>query len=279
MKIWSSLCRCGFVAVIILLLAASGVWATEKPVLMMATTTSTDNTGLLDFLAPHFSEATGIELRWTSTGTGKALALGQSCDVDVLLVHAPDAEIAYVNAGHGIHRRPVMFNDFVLIGPPGDPAGIKGADIPKALAAIAARQAVFVSRGDDSGTHKKELELWPLSGTATPEKESWYVQAGQGMLATITITAERQGYTLTDRGTFITYAHTHGGQPPLVVLVEGDQPLRNPYAVITVNPQRCPNAQADLADRFGQWLTGPQGQALIGEFKLMGQPLFFPDAQ
>jgi tungstate transport system substrate-binding protein len=253
--------------------------AAADAVLMMATTTSTDNTGLLEYLAPHFTQETGIELRWTSTGTGKALALGQNCDVDVLLVHAPDAEIAFVEAGHGIHRRPIMYNDFVIIGPADDPAGVKGVGVPAAMAAIAEKQSMFVSRGDDSGTHQKELELWPLSGRAIPEREAWYIQAGQGMLATINMAAERRGYTMTDRGTFIKYAHDHGGRPPLVILVEGDAPLLNPYAVITVNPQKCPSVKADLADRFGQWLTGAKGQSLIAEFKLMGQPLFFPDAR
>ena len=267
---------------IVLVMSAIGfqpVAASGDQVLMVATTTSTDNTGLLDDLAPLFTQETGIELRWTSTGTGKALALGQNCDVDVLLVHAPEAEIAFVEAGHGIHRRPVMYNDFVIIGPAADPAGVKGGSVPAALAAIAERQAVFVSRGDDSGTHKKELELWPLAGRAIPDKQPWYIQAGQGMLATINMAAERTGYTLTDRGTFIKYAHDHGGQPPLVVLVEGDETLRNPYAVITVNPERCPTVKAELADRFGEWLAGPRGQELIAGFKLMGQPLFFPDAR
>lgn len=252
--------------------------AAEGP-LMMATTTSTDNTGLLDYLAPYFTLDTGIALRWTSTGTGKALTLGQNCDVDVLLVHAPDAEIAFVEAGHGINRRPIMYNDFVIIGPAADPAGIKGKGVPVAMAAIADQKATFVSRGDDSGTHKKELELWPLADRPVPEREAWYIQAGQGMLAAINMAAERQGYTLTDRGTHIKYAHDHGGRPPLVILVEGDAPLLNPYAVITVNPQKCPTVKAALADRFGEWIAGPKGQALIAAFKMMDQPLFFPDAE
>ena len=253
--------------------------AAEGEVLMMATTTSTDNTGLLDYLAPHFSEETGIALRWTSTGTGKALELGRNCDVDVLLVHAPAAEIAFVEAGFGIHRRPVMYNDFVIIGPAADPAGIKGQGVAAAMTAIADQKAVFVSRGDDSGTHKKELSLWARADRAVPEREAWYIQAGQGMLTTINMAAERNGYTMTDRGTFIKYAHDKGGQPPLAILVEGDAALLNPYAVITVNPARCADVRAALADRFGEWMAGPRGQQLIADFKLMGQALFFPDAR
>lgn len=275
-------CTIGYAMVVAMVMFAFGFQpgpAAADTVLMMATTTSTDNTGLLEYLAPHFTQETGIELRWTSTGTGKALALGQNCDVDVLLVHAPDAEIAFVDAGHGIHRRPIMYNDFVIIGPADDPAGVKGVGVPAAMAAIAEKQSMFVSRGDDSGTHQKELQLWPLAGRAIPEREAWYIQAGQGMLATINMAAERRGYTMTDRGTFIKYAHDHGGRPPLVILVEGDAPLLNPYAVITVNPQKCPSVKAHLADRFGEWLAGAKGQALIAEFKLMGQPLFFPDAR
>lgn len=253
--------------------------AAEGEVLMMATTTSTDNTGLLDYLAPHFTGETGIELRWTSTGTGKALELGRNCDVDVLLVHAPAAEIAFVEAGFGINRRPVMYNDFVIIGPAADPAGTKGQGVAAAMTAIADQKAVFVSRGDDSGTHKKELSLWARADRPVPERESWYIQAGQGMLTTINMAAERNGYTMTDRGTFIKYAHDKGGQPPLVILVEGDAALLNPYAVISVNPDRCPKVKGDLADRFGEWMAGTRGQALIADFKLMGQPLFFPDAE
>jgi len=177
----------------------------EEKLLMMATTTSTDNTGLLDYLAPKFKEATGIELKWTATGTGKALRLGKNCDVDILMVHAPAAEKKFVCDGFGVDRREIMYNDFVIIGPAADQAGIKGKSIKDALQTIKAKQAVFVSRGDDSGTHKKELSLWRAADLPVPEKENWYVQTGQGMLATINIAAERNGYTMTDRGTYIKY--------------------------------------------------------------------------
>ncbi|MGA6925252.1 MAG: substrate-binding domain-containing protein [Desulfosarcina sp.] len=248
-------------------------------VLMMATTTSTDNTGLLDYLAPHFTQATGIELKWTSVGTGKALKMGENCDVDVLLVHAPEAEKAYVEQGFGINRRPIMYNDFVIIGPESDPAGIKGKSVVAALAAVRTKRAVFASRGDNSGTHKKELSLWKSAGGAVPEKEAWYVQTGQGMLATINIAAERNGYTMTDRGTYIKYADTRNGNPPLKVLVEQDEILLNQYSVLAINPRRCPKAKIDLATAFSDWLAGAEAQGLIRDFKLLGKPLFVPNAK
>ena len=248
-------------------------------VLMMATTTSTDNTGLLDYLAPHFTKATGIELKWTSVGTGKALKMGENCDVDVLLVHAPPAEKAYVEKGFGINRREIMYNDFVIIGPDSDPAGIKGKKVVDALGAVRAEGAVFASRGDNSGTHKKELSLWKAAGEAVPEKEAWYVQTGQGMLATINIAAERSGYTMTDRGTYIKYADTMNGNPLLEVLVEQDEILLNQYSVLAINPQRCKNAKFDLATAFSDWLAGAEAQGLIRDFTLIGKPLFVPNAK
>ena len=172
---------------------------------MMATTTSTDNTGLLDDLIPEFTKDTGIKMKWTATGTGKALKLGQNCDVDILMVHAPPAEKKYIADGFGINRREIMYNDFVIIGPADDPAGIMAKSVTDALTAIKNNKSVFVSRGDNSGTNKKEIFLWKKSTLAVPEKETWYVQTGQGMLASINIAAERGGYTMTDRGTYIKY--------------------------------------------------------------------------
>ena len=248
-------------------------------VLMMATTTSTDNTGLLDYLAPHFTKATGIALKWTSVGTGKALKLGENCDVDVVLVHAPSAEKAYVEKGFGVNRREIMYNDFVIIGPESDPAGIKGGKVVTALDALRAKGAVFASRGDNSGTNKKEIALWKATGGAVPEKEDWYVQTGQGMLATINIAAERKGYTMTDRGTYIKYADTQQGDPPLKILVAQDAILLNQYSVLAVNPQRCAAAKFDLATAFSDWLAGSEAQGLIRDFKLLGKPLFVPNAK
>ncbi len=263
-----------------LLLCLSGTPARAgSSQLLLATTTSTDNTGLLDYLAPHFTRATGIGLRWIAVGTGKALKLGQNCDVDVLLVHAPEAEKNFVAAGYGIDRRQVMYNDFVIIGPLADPAGITGKEVRSALVSIKQSGATFVSRGDNSGTHRKELELWAGSGLELPDKASWYVQTGQGMLATINIAAERKGYTLTDRGTYIKYAADHGGNPPLKILVDGDACLRNQYSVILVNPERCPKVKSDQAKAFAQWLTSPQAGKLIADFRLMGKQLFVPNAE
>lgn len=261
-----------------LVLLAGTSWA-AKPVLMMATTTSTDNTGLLDYLAPHFTKATGIELKWTATGTGKALELGKNCDVDILMVHAPAAEKKYVADGYGDHRQEFMYNDFVIIGPGTDPAGIKGKSVAEALAAIRSKKAVFASRGDNSGTHKKEISLWAAAKQPKPEKEGWYVQTGQGMLATINMAAERQGYTMTDRGTYIKYESDKGGKPPLVILVEGDPSLLNQYSVLEVNRQKCPKVQTGYARSFTIWITGAQGQMLIKEFKLLGKQLFTPNAK
>jgi tungstate transport system substrate-binding protein len=267
-------------SLILLIVAMSApAVSAEGQTLLMATTTSTDNTGLLDYLAPLFQKDTGIELKWTAQGTGKALKLGENCDADVLMVHAPPTEMKYVAAGYGIERREIMFNDFVIIGPPKDPAGIKGMSVAEALKAIVAKKAPFISRGDNSGTNKKELLLWKKSGIKIPEKENWYVQAGQGMLKTINVASEKDGYTLTDRGTFIKYEANHGGNPPLVILVEGDPGLRNQYSVMLVNPARCKNVKSDLARKFSDWICSAKGQKLIADFKLMGKQLFTPNAK
>jgi tungstate transport system substrate-binding protein len=253
--------------------------AAENGMLMMATTTSTDNTGLLDYLAPKFKEATGIELKWTATGTGKALKLGENCDVDILMVHAPPAEKKFVADGFGTDRREVMYNDFVIIGPAADAAGIKGQSIKEALQTIRDKQAVFVSRGDNSGTHKKELSLWKAVDMPVPEKEGWYVQTGQGMLATINVAAERSGYTMTDRGTYIKYEDNLKGNPLLKILVEGDAVLLNQYSLIAIDQKHCSQAKYETAKQFIEWITGPETQQLIKEFKLLGKPLFTPNAK
>jgi tungstate transport system substrate-binding protein len=264
-------------ALVVCVLATSS--SAEEKMLMMATTTSTDNTGLLDYLAPKFKAATGIELKWTATGTGKALKLGENCDVDILMVHAPPAEKKFVDAGFGTDRREIMYNDFVIIGPASDPAGIKGKSIKDAFAMLKAKQAVFTSRGDNSGTHKKELSLWTAANLPVPEKESWYVQTGQGMLATINIAAERNGYTMTDRGTYIKYESNLKGNPPLKILVEGDAVLLNQYSVIAIDKKHCAKAKYDTARQFIQWITEAEAQQLIKEFKLLGKPLFTPNAK
>ncbi len=264
-----------------LLLWLSGPVGAKKLTLRLATTTSTDNTGLLDYLAPKFKRDTGIELQWIAVGTGKALRLGQNCDVDVLLVHAPAAEKAFVARGYGIERQKVMYNDFVLVGPPEDPAKLKGLSIIEAFRKIASVRARFVSRGDDSGTHKKELQLWYRVGLTpqTLDRQPWYIQTGQGMMATLLIAAEKKAYTLTDRGTYLRWLANYQGKAPLKILVEGDQILRNQYSVILVNPARCPNVKTELARVFSSWLTSPKIQREIEAFRLFGKPLFIPNAQ
>jgi tungstate transport system substrate-binding protein len=250
----------------------------EGETFLMATTTSTDNTGLLDYLMPAFTEKTGMNVRWTSTGTGKALKLGENCDVDVLLVHAPQAEMAFVDKGFGIERREIMYNDFVLIGPPGDPAGIRGKKVSEALQAIRLSHNIFVSRGDESGTHKMERALWKSANVPAPEHEQWYRQSGQGMLATITVAGELKGYTLTDRGTFIKYESSAAGKPALVILVESDAVLLNQYSIIPVDPKHCPGVKYDKAKALSDWMAGDEAQRLIGAFKLVGKQLFTPNA-
>ena len=261
-----------------ILLYALSVSAGDKKILKLATTTSTDNTGLLDYLAPEFQKNAGIELKWIATGTGKALKLGENCDVDILMVHAPAAEKQFVDNGFGADRHKIMYNDFVIIGPENDPAKIKGRDINETLHILKTRQATFVSRGDNSGTHKKELSLWKAAELLIPEKEVWYVQTGQGMLASINIAAERNGYTMADRGTYIKYEDNFKGNPPLKILVEGDEVLLNQYSVIAVNPRHCSNVQYDLAMQFIKWITGVETQDKINAFKLLGKSLFTPNA-
>lgn len=271
------------VAVVLILglifITGPAVQAADENVLLMATTTSTDNTGLLDYLMPQFTGDTGIEVRWTATGTGKALKLGENCDVDVLMVHAPPAEMKFVESGFGKDRREIMYNDFVIIGPAADPAGIKGKAIKEAFQAIKAKQALFLSRGDNSGTHKKELSLWKAAELQIPEKEKWYLQTGQGMLATLNVAAERGGYTMTDRGTYIKYEDTKGGNPPLKILVEGDKVLLNQYSVIAIDPNHCSNAKYEMTRKFIAWITGEPAQKAIQDFKLLGKQLFTANAK
>jgi len=247
-------------------------------VLLMATTTSTDNTGLLDSLMPSFTAKTGIDIRWVSTGTGKALKLGENCDVDILFVHAPQSEMTFINEGFGIERQKIMYNDFVLIGPPEDPANIEGKKVSEALQAIRSSNNIFVSRGDNSGTNKREQDLWKFANIPIPEQEIWYRQNGQGMLATINVTAELRGYTLTDRGTYIKYESIADNKPSLVILVEGDDVLLNQYSIIPVNPKHCVNVKYKKAQALSKWMAGYEAQRLIGEFQLLGKQLFTPNA-
>jgi tungstate transport system substrate-binding protein len=270
--------KAGILAAVLLLSIVFAGSCKKAEVLHMATTTSTDNTGLLDYLKPHFEKDAGVTLEWVAVGTGKALELGKNCDVDVLLVHAPGAEKKYVEEGFGVDRTEVMFNDFVIIGPDSDPAGIKGKSVKEAFSAVAAKKALFASRGDNSGTNKKEIKLWKEASIAVPDKESWYVQTGQGMINTINIAAERKAYTLTDRGTYIKYESNFKGDAPLKILVEGDNSLKNQYSVLAVNPENCKKVRYDLATKFRKWMAGAGAQKLIGEFKLLNKQLFTPNA-
>jgi len=240
----------------------------------MATTTSTENSGLLAVLLPAFKAATGIEVHVIAVGTGKAIKHGENGDVDVLLVHDPEAEEKFVAQGFGVARVAVMYNDFVIVGPPADPAGLKGGtDAAACLAKIAAAQALFISRGDASGTHVKEQTLWKSAGV-TPAG-AWYISAGQGMGPVLIMADEKLAYTLTDRATYIAYGEKVG----LVIVCEGDRRLFNPYAVIAVNPAKQPHVKRAGAQAFIDYITSPAGQAVIAGFKVKGQQLFTPCAK
>lgn len=257
------------IATLTLILSHSAIADSIK----LATTTSTYNSGLLHVILPDFEQRTGIEVKVIAVGTGKALRMGQDGDADVLLVHAPSAEKKFMDQGFGVHRVGVMYNDFVVVGPASDPAGIKGGhDAAVALAKIAASQTPFISRGDDSGTHKKEKGLWQAA--ALTPNGSWYREAGQGMGKVLQIASELQGYSLTDRGTWLAYEP----KVQLQLLVEGDKRLFNPYSVVQINPTRYPDLNHTGAQAFSQWLVADNTQRLIGEFKINSKPLFVPSA-
>ena len=243
-----------------------------ETVMRMSTTTSTENSGLLAVLNPVFEKKYDVRLDVIAVGTGKALKLGENGDVDVF-VHAPAAEEAFVAAGFGVDRKAVMHNDFVLIGAKADPAGVKGSESAvEAFRKISQGAAAFISRGDDSGTDKKEKELWQLA-SVKPEG-AWYISTGQGMGAVLQIADEKQAYTLSDRGTYIAYQD----KIELGIVFEGDAVLFNPYHVIAVNPKRYPEVKYDLAKKYIDFVTGAEGQAIIANFKQAGQQLFYPDA-
>ncbi len=259
---------------LMMLLALSAITlAGQSGELKMATTTSTENSGLLEVLIPPFEKLTAIKIKVIAVGTGKALALGRSGDVDLVLVHALKAEQLFVQEGYGVKRHKVMHNDFVIIGPAADPAGIKGQKSASlALKTIASAESNFISRGDDSGTHKKEIELWQQAGISP--KGRWYKEAGQGMGAVITMANDLRAYTMTDRGTYLALQD----KIELRVLVEGDPLLFNPYGIIAVNPEKHPHVNYKGAARFIEWLTAPDAQKIIGSFRKKGEILFYPDA-
>ncbi len=244
--------------------------------ILLATTTSTADSGLLDYLLPIFTAETGIAVDVVAVGTGQALQLGEDGNADVLLVHARAREDEFMANGHGTRREDVMYNDFVILGPESDPAAIAGtSDAAAALTAIAAGEALFVSRGDDSGTHSKELSIWKKAGIEPAG--DWYISAGQGMGAVLTMAAEQQAYTLSDRATYL--ARTLEGLA-LSVAVEGDTSLFNPYGVITVNPEKNPNIHSDEANAFVDWIISVPVQEQIAVFGVeeFGQSLFVPDS-
>lgn len=247
--------------------------------LIMATTTSTDNTGLLDALAPVYKEATGVEIKWVAVGTGAALELGKNCDADVLFVHSPKVEKEYVKDGYGIERTPVMYNDYILVGDKDLAPKFKDQNLSGAFKIIKDEKIKFFSRGDKSGTHNKETAVWKSVTGDVPEKEAWYNQTGQGMITTINIAAEQKGITLTDRGTFIKYEDGFKNGAPLTIINEGDDNLKNYYSVMAVNPQKCEKADIENAKEFINWIVSDKGQKFIADFKLMGKPLFTPDAK
>lgn len=261
-------------SVLVIALFAALAMAGETTVVRMATTTSTENSGLFTVLQPVFERQLDIRVHVVAVGTGKALALGRRGDVDVVLVHARAAEEAFVRAGYGIARHEVMYNDFVVVGPAGDPAGVRGMrDAGKAFAKIAAAAGSFVSRGDDSGTHRKENAIWQQVNIQ-PEG-AWYREVGQGMGKTLQIAGELAAYTLVDRGTWLAYR----ASSPLQLLVAGGAELRNPYGIIAVSPERFPDIQHAAAQRLIDWFASDEARDLIAGYRVEGEPLFYPVAE
>ena len=247
--------------------------------IVMASTTSTEQSGLFPHLLPAFTKATGIDVRVVAVGTGQALDMGRRGDADIVFVHDQAAEEKFVAEGFGLPRRAVMYNDFVLIGPAADPAGAKGPDIVAALSKLAASTAAFVSRGDRSGTHAAELRYWKLAGIADPAAKSAgrtvdYRACGCGMGPALNIASSSDAYVLADRGTWLSF----GNRGHLKVLVEGDKRLFNQYGVIVVNPAKHPHTKTALAQAFADWVVSPAGQAVIAGYKIGGEQLFFPNA-
>ncbi len=259
-----------------LLLAATPVVAAADDVITVASTTSTEASGLFGHILPGFEDETGLDVRVVAVGTGQALEIARRGDADVLFVHHKPSEREFVANGFGVERHPVMYNDFILVGPGADPAGIDGmSDAPAALGAIAEAEAPFASRGDNSGTNKKELELWSAAGVDPQDASGdWYRETGSGMGKTLNTAAAMDAYALADRGTWISF----NNRRDLELLVEGDERLFNPYGVILVNPKRHEHVNAEDGRRFIDWLTSPEGQEAIASFRLKGQQLFHPNA-
>lgn len=265
----------GLIAVLVLGLVLAGCGQKQEETggeIMLATTTSTYDTGLLDYLNEAFTEKTGIEVKVTPKGTGQALELGKRGDADVLLVHDRASELQLVEEGYFVDRQDVMYNDFIILGPAADPAGIKGMkDAVEALKAIAEKGSTFVSRGDDSGTHRLELRLWEQAGVEVEGKE-WYNAVGQGMGDTLRVAHEKEAYVISDRGTYLSLKD----DLELEILVEGDPVLFNQYGVMAVNPEKHEHVKYDLAKKYIDFLMSEEGQERIASFKVKGEQLFFP---
>ncbi len=264
----------GFVLLSALLAAPAA--APAQKYITVSSTTSTENSGLFKHILPIFEKKTGIDVRVVAQGTGQALDTARRGDADVVFVHAKAAEEKFIKEGHGVKRYPVMYNDFVLVGPKSDPAKIAGGkDITPALKKIKATGAPFVSRGDRSGTHMAELRLWKASGIdIDKDKGAWYRALGQGMGASLNTASSMNGYILTDRATWISFKN----RGDLAILVEGDKRLFNQYGVILTNPAKHPTVKKDLGQQFIDWLVSPEGQKAIGDYKIGGEQLFFPNA-
>ena len=256
-----------------LCLALSQAVAWAQTTLVMASTTSTEQSGLFGHLLPAFKAASGLDVKVVALGTGQALDMGRRGDADVLFVHDPVAEEKLVADGFGLQRWPVMYNDFVLIGPGNDPAQVRGKDIAQALQKVAQSQAAFVSRGDKSGTHAAELRYWAMAGTS--HMGAGYKACGCGMGPALNMAASMGAYVLADRGTWLSFKN----RADLAVLVHGDERLFNPYGVIAVNPAKHPHVKVKEAQRFIDWVTSPAGQAHIAAYKIGGEQLFFPSAK
>lgn len=263
--------------VLLALAMAAPAMSASNPSFILASTTDVQDSGLLDHLLPQFRKDTGIEVRVVATGTGAALDMGMRCDAAGLLTHAKAQELKYVAAGHGIDRRDVMYNAFIIVGPADDPAHVAGmTDVTAALAKIYHGQAPFLSRGDKSGTNDKELDLWKAAHLdPQPASGKWYRETGSGMGATLNTARAMGGYTLTDNATWASFKN----KGDLKVVVQGDPRLRNQYGVMLVNPARCPRVKTDLARRFVDWMVSPQGQQAIGAYRIGGVQLYHPDAK
>ncbi len=266
--------RCLFAVAVAMAFAASA-FAQDRSI-VVASTTSTQDSGLFGYLLPIFKAKTGIEVKVVAQGTGQALDTGRSGDADVVFVHAKSEEEKFLAQGFGVKRYPVMYNDFVLIGPKSDPAGVKGGkDIVAAFRTIKDKRIPFISRGDRSGTNIAELKLWKEAGIdIAAEKGPWYREIGQGMGAALNMASASNAYVLSDRGTWLSFKN----KGDLVITVQGDKRLFNQYGVMLVNPQKHPNVKKELGQQFIDWLISPEGQRVIAGYKINGQELFFPDA-